>query len=80
MTRRLLTFLLAAALPTLPLAGCVETPRCAEACQHACDVCDTDCDAESITACEAACDDGQTDPARTDCLLETTSCDDLWEC
>jgi hypothetical protein len=80
MIRRFFTLLLALALLALPVAACVETPRCAESCQHACDVCDTECDADAITACENACEDGQTAPERTDCILETTSCDDLWKC
>jgi hypothetical protein len=70
------------ALPALLLlgAGCVEEPRCAEACRHSCEICEEDCGDEDLKACETTCEDQQTDPDRTDCVISTQSCDDLWKC
>jgi hypothetical protein len=61
-------------------AGCVEEPRCAEACLHTCEICQTDCAAEDLQACQNTCQDQQTDPARAECVISTQSCDDLWKC
>ena len=61
-------------------AGCAEEPRCADACRHTCEICQTDCAEEDLQACETSCEDQQTDPDRIDCILSTESCDDLWKC
>jgi hypothetical protein len=81
-----LTLPLLAAL-TLPLlAACEETPPCRQACIHTCHLCNDDCDLddpatqEKLDGCEQNCRQNNISPARLDCILETTSCDELWRC
>lgn len=72
--------LCAALAAFLPLAGCVEEPRCREACEHTCDICESDCSEEQLKTCTQSCEDSQTEPERAKCVLDTDLCEDLWRC
>lgn len=76
----LLSLLCAAAATGLGGLGCVEEPDCRAACEHTCDLCGTGCEPDEIDTCTQSCEDGLTDPARTDCVLSTDRCEDLWKC
>lgn len=63
-----------------PLGGCVSEPRCREACEHTCDICDSDCSEGQLKTCIQSCEDAQTAPERAECILDTDLCEDLWQC
>lgn len=74
---------LAALLLAMGLAlgsGCEEPAPCRAACEHACDICGTDCSDQDIDTCTQSCEDSQTPADRASCVIDTDTCDDLWKC
>ena len=82
MSQRLLCALAVLALVAFPalLGGCEAEPRCREACEHVCTICESDCTETQIQTCTQSCRDLKTDPDRAQCILDTDLCEDLWEC
>lgn len=80
MIRSSLAMLAMVAALVAPLGGCVEEPRCREACEHTCDICGTQCSDVELDTCTQSCVDGQTAPERAECVLDTDLCEDLWRC
>lgn len=72
--------LVAALALAAPLTGCVEEPRCQEACEHTCDICDSGCDEAQLATCTQSCEDSLTPPERAQCVIDTDLCEDLWKC
>ena len=81
MKRFITLLLLLVGLLLAGAAGCAdEEARCAQMCEHKCDICDQDCTEDDITACVNSCENVGTEPERADCVIAAQSCDDVWEC
>jgi len=52
--------------------------ECRDACEHICNVCG-ECEDEEIEDCVDSCKDDSSNDER-ECILDTTSCDDLLDC
>ena len=78
--KRFVGIFLALAMVLLAASGCEEEPDCTGACEHQCDICNTGCDEEAVDACIDTCVNMDTSAARTSCIINAPTCDDIWEC
>ena len=78
--KRIITLFLLLGMLAMLGAACVEETRCAEMCEHKCDLCDQNCSEDDINACVNSCENVGTEPERADCVIDAQSCDEVWEC